>query len=50
MKWKSGWEFCPTTTKVATRVSTVVRCTPLVLASEMAGGSKLYFFTVNELH
>jgi hypothetical protein len=50
MKWKSGWEFCPTTIKVATRVSTVVRFTPLVLASEIAGGSRLHFFTVNKLY
>jgi hypothetical protein len=50
MKWKSGWEFCFTTIKVATRVSTVVRFTPLVLASEIAGGSRLHFFTVNKLY
>ena len=32
------------------RASTVVRFTPLVLASEMAGGSRLHFFTVNKLY
>ena len=32
------------------RVSAVVRFTPLVLASEMAGGLRLHFFIVNKLY